>query len=229
MKRISIALAAALLSSAIAITASAAASTRVRGTISSVDSSKIVVHTATGENLPITLNADTKYLGVVNSSLDKVEPGSYIGTATKSVGETQVALEVTVFPPAMRGIGEGHYAWDSLPDTTQSQRPKTSSAMTNGNVVSVSAPSARPVNSAMTNGNVSATSAQNGVKKLTVSYNGGEQIVLVPATAPIVTFRPGTTADLVKGASVFVEGAANGGDTTAGLVAVGIDGVKPPM
>jgi hypothetical protein len=229
MKRISIALAAAMLSSTMAIAAPAAAPARIRGTISSVDSGKIVVHTATGEDLPIVLNTDTKYLGVINSSLDKVEQGSYIGTATKTVGATQVALEVTVFPPAMKGVGEGHYAWDSLPDTTRSGHSNTSSAMTNGNVVSVLAPSGAAVKSAMTNGNVSAASAQNGAKKLTVSYNGGSQTVVVPPSAPIVTFRPGSTADLMKGASVFVQGATNGGQTTAGLVAVGIDGVKPPM
>ncbi|CAB3766686.1 hypothetical protein [Paraburkholderia solisilvae] len=230
MKRMNIAVAALMLSSAAAIAAPpAAAPARIRGTISSVESGKIVVHTTAGDDLPITLTADTKYLGVVNSSLDRIEPGSYIGTATKSVGPTQIALEVTLFPPAMKGIGEGHYAWDKLPDTTLSGHSNTSSAMTNGNVVSVSAPSGAPVNSAMTNGNVSAASAQNGVKKLTVSYNGGEQTVLVPPTAPVVTFRPGSTADLMKGASVFIQGATNGGDTTAGLVAVGIGGVKPPM
>jgi len=229
MKRISIALAAAMLSSTMAIAAPAAAPARIRGTIASVDAGKIVVHTATGEDLPITLNADTKYIGVINSSLDKVEQGSYIGTATKTVGPTQIALEVTVFPPAMKGVGEGHYAWDSLPDTTLSGHSNTPSAMTNGNVVSVSAPSGATVNSAMTNGNVSAASAQNGVKKLTVSYNGGSQTIVVPPSAPIVTFRPGSTGDLLKGASVFIQGATNGGQTTAGLVAVGIDGVKPPM
>jgi len=229
MKRLSIAFAAALLSSTMAIAAPATAPARIRGTISSVDAGKIVIHTAAGQDLPIVLNADTKYLGVIESSLDKVEQGSYIGTATKSVGPTQVALEVTVFPPAMKGIGEGHYAWDTLPDTTLSGHSNTSSAMTNGNVVSVSAPSGATVNSAMTNGNVSAASAQNGVKKLTVSYNGGSQTVVVPPTAPIVTFRPGSTADLTKGAAVFIQGATNGGETTAGLVAVGIGGVKPPM
>jgi hypothetical protein len=167
---------------------------------------------------------------VINSSLDKIEQGSYIGTATKSVGSTQVALEVVVFPAAMKGIGEGHYPWDKLPDTTLSGgHSTTASAMTNGNVASVSTPSGASVNSAMTNGNVSAASAQNGVKKLTVSYKGGEQSIIVPPTAPIVTFRPGSTADLMKGASVFVNAVTNGGQATAGLVAVGIDGVKPPM
>ena len=51
-----------------------------------------------------------------------IEKGSFIGTATKDVGGTQVALEVVVFPPSMRGTGEGHYAWDKIPDTTLSER-----------------------------------------------------------------------------------------------------------
>jgi hypothetical protein len=230
MKRMSLALAALLFSSVAAIAAPPAAPSRIRGTIASVEAGKIVVHTTAGDDLPIALTADTKYLGVVNSSLDKIEQGSYIGTATKSVGPTQVALEVVVFPAAMKGVGEGHYAWDKLPDTTLAGgHSTTSSAMTNGNVASVSTPSGATVNSAMTNGNVSASSAQNGVKKLTVSYKGGEQSILVPPTAPVVTFRPGTTADLTQGASVFVQAVTNGGQATAGLVAVGIGGVKPPM
>jgi hypothetical protein len=229
MKRISLALAAAMFASVSALAAPPAAPARIRGTITSVDAGKIVVHTAAGDDLPIALTANTKYLGVINSSLDKIEQGSYIGTATKSVGPTQVALEVVVFPAAMKGVGEGHYAWDKLPDTTLSGHSSTSSAMTNGTVASVSAPAGASVNSAMTNGNVSAASAQNGVKKLTVSYKGGEQSIIVPPTAPIVTFRPGSTADVTKGASVFVEAVKNDGQESAVLVAVGVDGVKPPM
>jgi hypothetical protein len=129
----------------------------------------------------------------------------------------------------MKGVGEGHYAWDQLPDTTLSSSGFTSSSMTNGNVAAVAAPSGSVVNSAMTNGNVSTTAQQNGVKKLTVTYKGGQQTVLVPPTAPIVTFQPGSTADVSQGATVFIVAVTDGGKTTAGLVAVGKDGVKPPM
>ena len=37
-------------------------------------------------------------------------------------------------PPKLRGTGEGHYAWDRIPDTTLSSRAVTSSSMTNGTV-----------------------------------------------------------------------------------------------
>ena len=153
---------------------------------------------------------------------------SFIGTATKDVGGTQVALEVVIFPPSLRGTGEGHYAWDKIPDTTFSGDSQTSSSMTNGNVSAVST-SAPKVNSTMTNGDVAATQSQDGVTHLVVTYKGGQQDVLVPPTAPIVTFRPGTKALVAKGDDVFVKATPTGSGLVANTVAVGVDGVKPPM
>jgi hypothetical protein len=139
---------------------------------------------------------------VEKSNLDKIEKGSFIGTATKDVGGTQVALEVVIFPPSMRGTGEGHYAWDKIRDTTLSGGAQTSSSMTNGAVsaVSTSVPS---VNSTMTNGDVAAAQTRGGVTHLVVTYKGGQEDVLVPPTAPIVTFRPGTKDVVAKGNDVF--------------------------
>jgi len=226
MKRLNVAVVAAVLSSSVF---AAPAATRIRGTIASIGTGEIVVHTTAGTDMHVALDSSTQYLQVVKSDLGKVEKGSYIGTATKDTGANLIALEVVVFPPAMKGAGEGHYAWDSIPDTTLSGKGYTSSSMTNGSVTSVTAPPAATVNSTMTNGNVSTASEQNGVKKLTVTYKGGEQTVLVPPTAPIVTFRPGTMSDLSKGAAVFIRATTHGSQTVAGMVAVGKDGVKPPM
>ena len=57
--------------------------------------------------------------------LADIKPGTYVGIATRTGanGELQ-AIEVLVFPEAMRGAGEGHYAWDLEPG----------SMMTNGTV-----------------------------------------------------------------------------------------------
>jgi hypothetical protein len=167
-------------------------------------------------------------LKVEKSSLNKVEKGSFIGTATKDVGGTQVALEVVIFPPSMRGSGEGHYAWDQISDTTLSAGAQTSSSMTNGDVSAVST-SVPKVNSTMTNGDVAASQSQGGVTHLVVTYKGGEQDVLVPPTAPIVTFLPGTKALVAKGNDVFIKATQTGSDLVANAVAVGVDGVKPPM
>jgi hypothetical protein len=133
-----------------------------------------------------------------------------------------------IFPPSMRGTGEGHYAWDKIRDTTLSGGAQTSSSMTNGAVSAVST-SVPNVNSTMTNGDVAAAKSQGGVTHLVVTYKGGLEDVLVPPTAPIVTFRPGTKAEVAKGNAVFIKATQTGSGLEANAVAVGVDGVKPPM
>lgn len=201
---------------------------RVRGIIASTAANSVTVDTVGGKPVTVALTGKTAYLKVERSSLDKVEKGSFIGTATKDVGGTQVALEVVIFPPSMRGTGEGHYAWDKIPDTTLSGGAQTSSSMTNGSVTAVST-SLPVVNSSMTNGDVTAAKSQGGITHLIVSYKGGKQDVLVPPTAPIVTFRPGTAALVMKGGDVFVKATKTDSGLIANAVAVGVGGAKPPM
>ena len=201
----------------------------VRGKIVSVSPDTLVVRTSTGENVSVALNGETHYLRVVKSSLDQIEPDSYIGTATKDIGSTQVALEVMIFPAALRGINPGHHPYDKLPDTTLSGGTTTSSMMTNGSVATVASAPGATVNTAMTNGTVSTSASKNAVKQLTVTYNGGQQQILVPPTAPIVNLLPSTVSDLSTGAYVFVDAAKDGSSLTAGLVAAGAEGLKPPF
>ena len=221
----------AIAASALASSAALAATgtpEHVRGTIESATANSVTVDTYANKPVTIALTGNTKYLKVEKSNLNKIEKGSFIGTATKDVGGMQVALEVVVFPPSMRGTGEGHYAWDKIPDTTLSGGAQTSSSMTNGSVSAVST-SVPKVNSTMTNGDVAASQSQGGVTHLVVTYKGGQQDVLVPPTAPIVTFRPGTKALVAKGSDVFIKATETGSGLVANTVAVGVDGVKPPM
>ena len=213
---------------ALAATTAVAAPERVRGTVAAVSGDTLTVHTALGQNVPVTLTGKTRYLEVAPSSFNHVDPGAYIGTATKSIGDQLIALEVVIFPPSLKGMGEGHYAWDRLPDTTLSAGSTTASAMTNG-TVSAAAPASGTVNSAMTNGTVSSANASGGAKQITVTYKGGKQVILVPPTAPIVTYQLGEKAELKPGAAVFINAVSHGEMVTANAVAVGIDGVKPPM
>ena len=201
---------------------------RVRGTIASATADSVTVDTHADKPVTVALTGNTSYLKVEKTNLNKVEKGSYIGTATKDVGGTQVALEVVIFPPSLRGTGEGHYAWDKIRDTTLSGGAQTSSSMTNGNVSAVST-SAATVNSTMTNGDVAAAQSQGGVTHLAVTYKGGKEDVLVPPTAPIVTFRPGAKALVAEGKDVFIKATQTGSGLVASTVAVGVDGVKPPM
>ncbi|MGH6777424.1 MAG: metal ABC transporter permease [Bradyrhizobium sp.] len=217
--------------SALALSAASAAagtSEHVRGVIALATADSVTVDPYAGKPLTVALTGKTAYLKVEKSSLDKVEKSAFIGTATKDVGGTQVALEVVVFPPAMRGTGEGHYAWDKIPDTTLSGSARTTSSMTDGNVAAVSTP-APTVKSSMTNGNVAASKSQGGTLHLVVTYKGGKQDVLVPPTAPIVTLQPGTKVLVAKGSHVFISATKTDSGLIANAVAVGVGGVKPPM
>jgi hypothetical protein len=209
-------------------TSAFAANERVRGVIASISGDTLAVRPASGPDVKVTLTPRTRYSKVVPSNLDHVDPGAYIGTATKSIGQQLVALEVVVFPPAMKGVGEGHYAWDRIPDTTLSHGATVNSAMTNG-TVSAEQPAGGDVNSTMTNGTVSSANASGGAKEITVTYKGGKQNIIVPPTAPIVTYRPGDRADLTSGVTVFINGVSQGGEVVANSVSVGSDGVNPPM
>jgi hypothetical protein len=176
------------------------------------------------------LDGATVYLTSTRSDLNHLTANSYIGVASKDVGDRHVALGVIIFPSSMRGAAEGVSAWDKRPDTTLSGRTRTASSMTNGSVTAVAATkSPRSVNSAMTNGSVAAATRAGGTKQLTVTYKGAQQTILVPQTAPIVTLKPGTIADLKAGDAVFVNAVADGSKTTAALIIAGRNGDVPPI
>src|SRR6188472_865793 len=81
-----------------------------RATIQTVsaDGSALNVHTRTGEDQAIHLSAKTRFVLVVPAALTDVKPGSFIGVAAlPGEGSELKAMEVHIFPEAMRGTGEG--------------------------------------------------------------------------------------------------------------------------
>ncbi|SFL18478.1 metal ABC transporter permease [Methylobacterium pseudosasicola] len=202
---------------------------RLRGTIEAVEGGGFTLKTLDGKSERVMLAPDAKVSWVIPAQLDQIKDGVFIGTATK--GEPPVALEVVLFPESMRGTGEGHYDWDVIPDRTGGSAVK--STMTNGTVKAAApatAPDAPRVKSAMTNGTVKA-SGSGAERTLTVDYGKGQSIqILVPPQAPVVTFEPADAAAISAGAKAFVV-AARGADgtVTARRVAVGKDGLTPPM
>ncbi len=203
---------------------------RLRGTIEATEAGGFTLKTLDGASEHVALAPDAKVSWVVPARLDQIRDGVFIGTATK--GEPPVALEVVLFPEAMRGTGEGHYDWDMIPDRTAGGS-RVRSAMTNGTVTAAApatAPDAPRVKSAMTNGTVTATGG-GAERTLTVHYGQGQSIqILVPPQAPVVTFEPADAAALSTGAKAFVVAArGDDGTITARRVAVGKDGLTPPM
>jgi hypothetical protein len=210
-------------------TAAVAAPLRIRGTVVAISSNTLTVHTANGD-VSASLKGDTAFVSVVPSDLNHVGTDSYVGVASKNVGDKLIALSVIVFPPSMKGASEGHAAYDILPDTTLSGGARTASSMTNANVKAISTGQSAPrVNSTTTNGSVATATAAGDLRQLTVTYNGGEQNILIPPTAPIVAFVPGAASIVRPGAAVFVQADETNGTTTAGLVAVGSNGLTPPF
>ena len=206
-----------------------AAPLRIRGTIVATSSDSITVHTADGD-VTASLIPSTGFVSVVPGSLDHVGPGSYLGVASKAGGDKRIALSVIVFPPEMKGAAEGNAVYDPLPDTTRSGGARVASSMTNANVKAISPGKDVPhVNSTMTNASVATVAAKGDVKYVTLTYQGGEQNILIPPTAPIVAFVPGAASVAKPGAPVFVLSDDTNGKITAGLVAVGSNGLTPPF
>ncbi|MDP4025582.1 metal ABC transporter permease [Methylobacterium sp. NEAU 140] len=226
MKRFATLTAAALITLTSASLASALE--RVRGTIEKADGGSLVIKTEAGGTETVEIGS-AKFVSVVPSNLDAIKDGVFIGTATK--GENPMtALEVVLFPESMRGTGEGHYGWDAITDQTAGGGAKVKSAMTNG-TVKAEAANAPKVKSTMTNGTVKAdTAAADGARTLTVGYGkDGTKTIVVPPSAPIVAFEPADKAVLAPGAKVFAVVAKEGGKTDGKLVAVGKNGLTPPM
>jgi hypothetical protein len=175
---------------------------RVRGTIERIESPVFVVKSRDGAELKIVLADNAVAVGVVKATLADIKAGSFVGIGAMPQSDgTQRALEVLIFPEAMRGTGEGHYSWDLQPKST----------MTNGNVEQV-------------------VTGVDG-ETLTVKYKDGEKKIIVPPGTPIVTFVPGDKADLKPGIKIFIVAAKKLPDSTlqAARVNYGKDGLTPPM
>jgi hypothetical protein len=175
--------------------------TRVRGTIAELDGQTLTVASREGPKVGIALPEKFGLASVRKVDMSAIVPGTFIGTAAKPDGDGQLeAMEVVVFPEAMRGTAEGHYDWDLAPGTS------------------------------MTNANVDAAVEGKSGRELTLSYKGGSVKVTVPADVPMVTFGPADRGDLKPGAPVFVVARPGAdGKLSAAFIAVGKDGVAPPM
>ena len=174
---------------------------RMRGTIESIDGSTYAIKSRDGADLKVALTDNAQIAAVLKASLADIKQGLFVGvTAMPQADGSHRALEVHIFPEAMRGTGEGHYSWDLRPQST----------MTNANVDQV----------------VTAVDGQT----LTLKYKNGETKIFVPADTPIVAYVKGDSNDLKPGARVFIAAIKQPDGTLQGRAwRVGRDGVTPPM
>ncbi len=198
----------------LAISAEAAsAPVNVRGTLSAVSATSITIATGKGP-VVLALIPKTVFACALPGTDADIKPGTFIGTANVATSGPARALEVTVFPDSMRGVGEGDYPWDLSSGAKHS-------AMTNGTVAS-------PHGSMMTNATVSHMTG-GAAKTITVAYKGGTKTIAIPPSAPVVVLSPGTAKLLVPGAHVFAIAPTKDGKLFAAFVVVGEQGAIPPM
>jgi hypothetical protein len=174
---------------------------RVRGTIEGVDGDVLSVKSRSGEDVKLHMTSDVHVVGITKISLSDIKVGSFIGTTTVPGPDgSQNAVEVHVFPEAMRGTGEGSRPYDLRPNST------------------------------MTNATVDQSVAGNDGHTLLIKYKDGEKKVVVPAETPVVTYVPADKSDLKAGAKViaFMKKLPDGSFET-NRVSVGRDGLTPPM
>jgi hypothetical protein len=182
--------------------ASAQETVRIRGVIESVDGAAYVVKNRDGAELKLTVTDKPLYVAIVKSSMADIKPGMFVGaTGMTQPDGSQKAIEVHIFPEAMRGTGEGHYDWDLKPNTK------------------------------MTNANVDQTVNGVDGQTLSVKYKDGEKKILVTPDTAVVTYVNGSKDDLKPGIKVFVAAAKKQPDGTVQTprITYGKDGLTPPM
>lgn len=187
--------------------APAAQRVRLRGRIDSISAERMEMTLSDGGKASATLPANLRVTELMPVKLSDIREDSYIGVAAMRQPDGLLrAMQVMVFPAASRGVGEGHYPWVMGEGST----------MTNGTVGS------------MTTGTVNRVGKGEDLV-LTVRYKDGEQRILVPEDAAILTFTPASRDRLVPGTEIILNGTrAADGSIAAASVNVGKDGVLPP-
>jgi hypothetical protein len=174
---------------------------RVRGDIASLSGDTLVVKTREGADQTIALKPEWKVGGIKKASVEDIKPGDFVGIASlPNQDGGDGALEVLIFPAAMKGTGEGSRPWDLKP------------------------------NSSMTNATVAKAVKSVDGHTVTLTYQGKEKTISISDDTPIVTFTAAGKSDLTPGAHVIVMGEkAADGTVSAAQVTVGTNGIVPPM
>ena len=175
---------------------------RVRGAIERIDGSTLYVKTRDGADLKIALADKPVFTVIIPATLADLKPGTYVGSAAMPGPDGSLsAVEVHIFPEAMRGTGEGHRPWDGGAQAT------------------------------MTNANVETAVAGVDGQTLTLKYKDGEKKLLVTPQTAIVSFAPGDRAEVKAGTKIFIAAAQKqpDGSLQATRISYGRDGLTPPM
>jgi len=175
-------------------------SARIRGTIEKFDGETLAVTSREGQQVTIGLASNFTVVGVAKRSLGDIKAGDYVAsTSVKGTDGNLHAVEIHIFPEAMRGVGEGQRPTDLVP------------------------------NSLMTNATVSGITTAPQGQMLKVTYKGEAEVIVGPDTPIVTyvpgdvgLLKPGATIFCVAQKKAD-------GSLTATRITAEKDGVKPPM
>ncbi|MBV9555293.1 MAG: hypothetical protein JO032_21135 [Alphaproteobacteria bacterium] len=184
-----------------AAAAQAPENVRVAGTVEALAGNVLEVKTKDGEAVSVTLVDNATVYGVEKRTLGDIKPGDFVASGGVKAGDGQIrAVEVRIFPPSLRGVGEGQRPWSV----------KTDGVMTNATV-----------------GTVDRTPEGGTIH---VTYKDGQSEYSVAPDVPVLAYVDADRTLLKPGAAVlvFAQKQADGTLTTSRVTAEK-DGVKPPM
>ena len=174
---------------------------RVAGTVDQLEGNKLVVATKGGQPVTVVLADNAAVFGVEKRNIADIKPGDFLASGGVKGTDGKIhAVEVRIFPEALRGIGEGQRPWDVKPD----------GVMTNATVGTVS------------------QSPEGGV--VHVTYKGGESEYTIGPEVPVLAYVAGDRSLLKPGAEVLtIAEKKPDGTLTTSRVTAEKNGVKPPM
>jgi hypothetical protein len=173
---------------------------RLRGKIDAVSGDMLQLTLRNGSKASASLPPNVRITWLMVAKVGDIQEGSYVGTAAVPQADgTLKALEVQVFPPSMRGVGEGTRDWDL----------GAGSSMTNGTVGSLVAAQGRTI-----------TITYKGGEKKVVVPDDVPIVTYEPTDRSALTPGANVLVNGTRGAD---------GAVTAISVSVGRNGLVPPM
>lgn len=182
-------------------TADGGTRTRVAGTVEELKGDVLTVNAANGQKHAVTLTPDLQVYGVETRRISDIKPGDFLASGGVRGTDGKIhAVEVRIFPEALRGIGEGQRPWDARPE----------GVMTNATVGTVSG------------------SGDGGV--IQVTYKDGRSEFTVGPDVPILAYVAADRSLLKPGASVLTIATKQAdGSLRTNRITAEKNGVKPPM
>jgi len=175
----------------------------VRGTIQRLGNQAITLESSDGSMTIVKLASNYRVSSLVRKKLSDIHADDFVGATSVPGKDGKLhATEIHIFPPALRGVGEGQVPWDTQP------------------------------NAIMTNATVTGVAKAPQGQVLSVNYKGSTAQMIVDRNTIIVgpSPKPASVNDLKRGMTAYIFARKNpDGSLTTNNITVEKNGVKPPM